>query len=325
MSKEKQMLKVLALFNKRGHEALGLARRTIYEEEVQFKPLLEALQYFMENWNDVMHPSLVSLACEAVGGKPESTAKLGAAIVLLAGGADVHDDIIDHSLTKASKPTVLGRFGEDVAILAGDALLIKGTYVLHESCEGLPKKERQAVLKVVKQGFFEVSSAEAEEASLRGKFDIGGKILEIILQKVAAGEASARIGAIIGGGTPSQINALGNFGRTFGMLMTIRDEFVDIFEPEELKSRAEKECLPLPILLTFKDAAKKEVILRLLKEELTEKTIEDILDVVLNSNETHELKVKMEKMVQEQSRYISKVVNCKETLEWLSKSTLEDL
>ncbi len=326
MSEEKQMTKVIAIFRERGQEALEFARETVKQEEVAFKPLREALQYFMDSWEDVLHPALVSLACEAVGGNPDSTTQLSAAIVLLAGGADVHDDIIDQSVTKGSKPTVFGKFGQDIAILAGDALLLKGTYVLHEACEELPKSKRQEILKIIKQAFFEVSGAEAEEASFRGRLDLSGPAyLDIIRGKVAAGEASTRIGAIVGGGTAAEVEALGHYGRTFGVLMTIRDEFIDMFEPEELKNRAERECLPLPILLTFRDASKKDKILQLLREEIAEDTVDEILDVVSASKETVDLKDEMKRLIQEARQRIKGVKNCEEMLKFWVDSTLEDI
>lgn len=320
------MTKVIAIFRQRGQAALEFARQTVKQEEVAFTPLREALHYFMDSWEDVLHPALVSLACEAVGGNPDSTTQLSAAIVLLAGGADVHDDIIDQSVTKGSKPTVFGKFGKDMAVLAGDALLLQGTYVLHEACEVLPKSKRQEILKIIKQAFFEVSGAEAEEAGFRGRLDLSGpEYLEIIRGKVAAGEASTRIGAIVGGGTAAEVEALGHYGRTFGVLMTIRDEVIDMFEPEELKNRAERECLPLPILLTFKDEVKKAEILQLLKEELTEDTVDKIVDVVLASKEAFDLKDEMKRLIKEEKHNITAVGNCKETLISSLESTLENL
>jgi geranylgeranyl diphosphate synthase type I len=326
MAEEKQMTKVIAIFRQRGQKALEFARQTVKQEEVTYKPLQEALHYFMESWEDVLHPALVSLACEAVGGNPDATTQLSAAIVLLAGGADVHDDIIDQSVTKSSKPTVFGKFGKDIAILAGDALLLQGTYVLHEACEALPQSQRQEILEIIKHAFFEVSGAEAEEAGFRGRLDLSGQeYLEIIRGKVAAGEASTRIGAIVGGGTAEEVKTLGHYGRTFGVLMTIRDEFIDMFELEELKNRAERECLPLPILLTFKDEAKKAEILQLLKEELTEDTIDRILDLVLDSKETRDLKEKLEYLIHEERQNIAVVKNCRGCLESIAEATLEDM
>ena len=105
----------------------------------------EALRYFFESWFDVLYTTLISLSCEAVGGNRNETVKLGAAIIILAGGADIHDDIIDKSTSKGSTPTVFGKFGQDIAILAGDALLFKGIYLLHEACESLPANKKQEI------------------------------------------------------------------------------------------------------------------------------------------------------------------------------------
>ena len=63
------------------------------------------------------------------------TVKFGAAVVLLAGAADIHDDIMDKSPKKELKLTVFGKFGQDIAILSGDALLLKGIYLLREACK----------------------------------------------------------------------------------------------------------------------------------------------------------------------------------------------
>ncbi|MCX8153349.1 MAG: polyprenyl synthetase family protein [Candidatus Bathyarchaeota archaeon] len=323
---EKLMLRAIEILQEKGKKALELARHEILQEEVEFKPLREALHFFMGDWQDFLHPALLSIACEAVGGQPELTTEVGAAIVLLAGGADIHDDIIDESTIKGTQLTVYGKFGKDIAILAGDTLLFKGMQLLHIACEKFPKNKRQKILGAVKQAFFEISSAEAEEASYRGRMDLSEqKYLDIIKRKVAAGEASMKIGAIIGNGTIDQIELLGHYGRTYGILMAIRDEFVDIFEVDEFKNRAKKECLPLPILVTFKNSSKKGVILQLLRGAITEDTIEKVLDLTLDSEETTNLKRRMEQMVREESQRISLLENLADILALLLKSTLEDL
>src|SRR3989304_8858870 len=136
-------------------------------------------------------------------------------------------------------------------------------------------------------------------------------------RKGASAEATARIGAILGGGTKSEIAVLGHYGRTYGVLLTLRDEFIDIFEAEELKNRVENEVLPLPILLAFHDAAKKTAILQLLKGQVTEDNIEQILDLSLDDPETIDLTKKMRRMVQEESLKLSFVKNCSSGLKLL--------
>ena len=199
-SKETLVQQTLTLLRERGKEALEVAKQSIQQENIGYKPLQEALNYFIEEiFKDVMQPGLLSLYCEAVGGRPSDTVQVGAAMVLLVGAADLHDDIIDGSATKNQKPTVLGKFGKDVTILTGDALLIKGVYLLHEAIEGFHKKKAKAILELIKKAFFNLSSAEAEEAGYGGKNDLSSEeFLGIIKRKLAVAEATGKIGALIG-------------------------------------------------------------------------------------------------------------------------------
>jgi len=323
MSENTTIIKTSQILYEKGQVALDLARQIMKKDEVHFIPLQDALTYFMNYWQDVLHPAFVSLSCEAVGGNPSSTTQLSAALVLLAGAADIHDDIIDQSLTKGTKPTVFGKYGKDIAILAGDILILKGMDTLYEACEELPKNKRQKILKNIKQAFFEVTKAEAEEASSRGKPDLTGQeYLETIRHKVAAGEASARIGAIMGDASESEIEILGHYARTIGTLMRIRDEVVDIYEPEELENRFKQGCLPLPILLAFKNEKTREAILESLQKKLTEEVIDEILDLVLDSKEFSALKVNMKGLIEQEKQNIRVVKNMKETLELIIDSVM---
>lgn len=324
--KKKLMEQAIAIFQEKGQKSVKLARQLVLQEPIEYEPFKEALNYFMKDWNDISHPALVSLACEAVNGKPDKTTQLGASLVLLAGGADVHDDIIDQSVIKGSKPTVFGKFGNDISILVGDALLLKGTYLLHQASESLVKGRKNAVLNTVKQAFFEVSSAEARAASLRGKIDYSVQdYLKIIRHKTAVSEASTRIGAIIGNGTREEIEILGHFGRTYAILSTIRDEFVDMFEKDEIKNRRDKECLPLPIIIAFQDHSRKMEILKLLEDPIDEDKIEIILDLSMDFKETRKLVQKMHRMAEEEGLNLLPIKHLKKTFELLLMSNIEDL
>jgi geranylgeranyl pyrophosphate synthase len=324
---DKLMQKVINLFQEKGQKAVEVSKQYAMKEKIAYQPLENALQFFMQEiWFDFLHPSLIAIACEAVGGESEKTLNVGAAIVLLAGGADIHDDIIDESFKKGSTPTVFGKFGRDVAVLIGDILLQKGLYLLHESSADLPINQKQELLLLVKNAFLEICSGEAHEASLRGKTDISRKeYLNVISKKVAASEATMRIGAILGGGSRKEIDQLGHFGQTFGILMTIRDEFIDMFEADELKNRFGKECLPLPILLALQEESRKKAVLQLLEEELSENAIEKILDIVMDSGETLRLLADMNQWVEEEMTLLAPSNHCYDTFKLLLQATLEDL
>ena len=323
---QKLMEKAGMILEEKGHAAVELARRSILKEQVEHTTLQDALRYFIEDWNDVLHPALVTLACEAVGGLPEVTEQVGAALVLLAGGADIHDDVIDGSFAKDSVKTVFGKFGKDLAILAGDALLLNGVYMLHDACEDIGETKRKAILEIVKRAFFEISAAEAAETNMRGRIDVPKpEYMEIIRRKVAAGEASSRIGAIIGNGTPEEVEILAEFGHVYGVLISMRDEFVDVFEKDELSNRVEREVLPLPIMLTLADESMRPSLLRLLEGKKTDEKIEKIVDITTNSEQSALLVSEMRQMVDQVLTRTKNLRYCKEKIEFIAKATLEDL
>jgi len=321
------MKNVIELLENRGKKAVETAKQYVLRKNIDYEPLNEAIKYFMnEFWFDILHPALISIACEAVGGNPDETTNFGAAVVLLAGGADIHDDIIDQSTIKEPLPTVFGKFGRDIAILAGDILLAQGLYLLHDACENQSKENKRKILDSILGAYYEICAGEAKEVSFRGKLDISKNIyLDIIRQKVAAAEATTRIGAILGGGSKEEIDLLSHYGRTYGVLLALRDEFIDVYEPVELSNRVNKECIPLPILLALKDKSRCPLILELLEKEKTEKTVEALVDLTIDFEETRALVDEMTQLAEKEIPNISQIKYCNNILQLLLRSTLEDL
>jgi heptaprenyl diphosphate synthase len=309
---KKMMEKALETLQKHGENALAIAKESILQEKIEYRPIYDALCYFSrEILCDFHHPALLSLACKAVGGDPETVLNIGASIAMLSGAVDIHDDIIDKSETKASKLTVYGKFGRDAALLVGDALLFKGLLLLHEACEKLPKFQGRKILELTKRAFFEIGMAEAEETSFRGKYDLNPEdYLNIIRRKAALAETCMRIGAILGGGNRKEVSVLGHYGRTLGTLMTIRDEFADVFEPEELKHRAENECLPLPILYAFQTSEVKDKITETLKKEaISENDCFKIVEIIMETRGVQKLKRKIQTQVKKEIKKLNFIRN----------------
>jgi geranylgeranyl pyrophosphate synthase len=329
MPDEKSLVKeALVLLRTRSEKSLEIARQAISEEQIKHKALADALQYFAdESFPHVMHPGLLSVYCEAVGGNPDDTISVGAAMTLLVAAADIHDDIVDESAVKSAKPTVLGKFGKDVAVLAGDAFLITGLYLLHEATASLHETKRNTILKLIKKAFFDLSSAEADEAKLRGNVNLSGQeYLELLKRRTAVSEATAKIGAVLGNATLTEIETLGEIGVSAGLLSTLRDEFIDVYEPNELTNRFTNEILPLPILNVFQDPGKKELIIEQFTDgKLAKEKAEKILNIVLEAKETEELKNYMQLLIQKSLRSVSQLRGAEKSLSLLLRSTVEDL
>ncbi len=280
---EEMMEQVQSLLEKKGRKALEIARKTVLEEEIECEEIRESLKYFMtEYWHDVARPALLSLACEAVGGDPELTIPIAIPMTLISGAIDIHDDIIDQSKTKGSRPTVLGKFGKDLALLVGDALLFKGFTLLHEAAEkGIPAEKISMILGIIKSLFFELGDAEALELRFRGRMDITpDQYLLVVKKKAADVEAHTRISAILGGGSKEEIESLGEYGRLLGMMIILRDDLIDIIDLEETIHRVKKENLPLPILYALQNSKHRSILNSiLLKKEIKQRDAKTILEV----------------------------------------------
>jgi len=256
ISPEQAMKQVQKIFKKRGIKALEMARKEILGEKVECKEVYEALTYFMtEYWQDLARPTLLSVVCEAVGGNPDVTTPIAVPMILISGAIDIHDDIIDESKTKDGRPTVYGKFGKDIALLVGDALMFKGfTLLCGVSKERVPCEKISVIINVMKNMFFELGDAEAMEFRFRGRTDVSPEeYLRIVRKKAADVEAHTRISALLGDGTSKQIEILGKYGRLLGMLIILRDDWIDMVDFEESRHRIRVECLPLPLLYALQN------------------------------------------------------------------------
>lgn len=330
MGSGKLIRRMQKLLKEKGKTAYEIAKKEIFRESFYYKPVREALHYFIgEYWCNFHHPALISLTCEAVGGKGERTENVGAALVLLTGAVDIHDDILDRSKVKESKPTVFGIFGQDIALVVGNILLIKGLQLLNKACDELPRERGEEIFNIVKNGFLELGMGVAREMSLKGRWDIAPEeYFEVIKSKAAIAEAAAKIGAVLGGGARSEINSMARYGKVLGILATIRDDFIDMFEPDELLNRAKNECLPLPLLYALKNLEVRKEITELLKKEfLSEEDASMVIEAVMKAEEIQELRNLMKTLLQNGIRQVNfvKDKNILQRLVNILVATTEDL
>lgn len=267
---EKAAEEVRKLFDERGAKVLEEAAASVLREKIECVEAKEALSHFISHWRDVLRPSLVSLACEAVGGDPSITAPIGKSLTLLSGATDIHDDIIDKTMMKEKGKTVPGRFGGDIALMAGDALIFEGFVELFEGITQLDIsfEKKLAIVHTVKELYFEMFDGEALELRFRARTDVKpDEYLYVMRKKAADIEAPMRVGAMLGNGSEEQINALGEYGRLLGMIALLRDDLEDLLDFNMLNLRIKNESLPLPILYALGSKEKREEILTILEKE----------------------------------------------------------
>ncbi|NP_001183944.1 Geranylgeranyl pyrophosphate synthase, chloroplastic [Zea mays] len=218
--------------------------------------LHDAMRYALLAGGKRVRPALCLAACAVVGG-PESWAMPAAAAVEMVHTMSlVHDDLpcMDDDDLRRGKPTCHVVYGEPIAVLAGDALLSLSFH--HMASVGSyppavdPEKHPARVVRAIGElarciGSEGLVAGQVVDLEMTGTSQtVPLELLEYIhLHKTAALlEASVVIGAIIGGGTDEQIEALRKYARSIGLLFQVVDDILDVTKSsEELGKTAGKD------------------------------------------------------------------------------------
>ena len=196
-------------------------------------PLLrEAMEYSLMAGGKRVRPILLLCAGKAVGGEEEKLLPFACAVEFIHTYSLIHDDLpaMDDDDFRRGKPTSHKVFGEGMAVLAGDALLTEAFRIMAESriASGDPEKAVRAIADMARAAGAEGMVGGQQLDLAAEKDSAAAKAEEIALKKTAALLAScARMGGILGGGAPSQIAALGEFGTRLGLLFQITDDILD--------------------------------------------------------------------------------------------------
>jgi geranylgeranyl pyrophosphate synthase len=235
--------------------------------DVKDSKLLEILADLKNYWSsrksssrDFVRPVLTSFCCEAVGSDPEVADDAGLMFTLASSGFGIHDDILDKSLYKHLRSTILGLHGIDGALLVGDLLIVKAWTVIHRMIRKNYKPTKIAEI-MMEYGKFSVEICEAEfmETRCRRNLETGlDYYLNILWQAMAETGACCKIGAIIGDGLLTEVEALEEFGRRLGFTYRLTDDIQDCLNLKgDLNHRIEYESVPLPLLYAAKSSPEK--------------------------------------------------------------------
>jgi geranylgeranyl pyrophosphate synthase len=324
--KSRMLMKELQRRSRRCHE---FVRKSLLSEKMGNRTLSDALEHYFSYWNDFSHPGLFSIACQAVGQNPDSMLQPQAALAMMAAAFDIHDDIIDKSPAKHGCPTVYGKFGEEIALLLGNAFLIDGFTLLGDVASKLPSERAREIFRVVKDCLFEVGNAHALEMNLKERRDVAPKAyLQILEMKSASIEADMHIAALFGTDNGMLAETMRRCGRILGILATLREEFIDVFEHEELSQRVQSEALPIPVMYALQDARSEARIRKLLdKEKLGVREMDKLVDIVFDSKSLTLLRNYMQALLTKSLNLISTIEENepKLLLQQLASSMLEDL
>jgi geranylgeranyl pyrophosphate synthase len=320
---------VVADLKKRSEKGLQLAKHVLQEENMEYPKLREALEHYVMHWNEFIHLGLFSVACEAVGGDPDGVVLTQAAIALMTAAFDVQDDIIDKSKEKNKMATVYGKFGVEIALLLANAFLVEGFKLLVDSTETLPREKEKSTVETVKKLLFEVGNAHALEVGLKERKNLTpNDYMKITEMKAASIEADMYLGALFGGGKDAEVKVIARMGRILGILATLRDDLIDVFDIEELRQRISVQDLPLPLLFAIQEEGTMGKVMNIIsKSRITKSDVATLVDLTLETKSVVWLKNEMQFLVGEGLILINELSTTKlqSQLQALLSFMLEDL
>lgn len=204
-------------------QALQAVEQKLLEAvETDVDVLRDASRHILAAGGKRIRPRLTFLAYMAVGGKHlEEIIPVAAAVELVHTATLVHDDINDHGLLRRGRKTINSIWGRTFALLTGDYLFTR-VYTLMA-----PYKDLNTI-------FADMTVALVEGETMQAAAAKNGQLnREVYAQIIARKTASlfagaAKMGAMLGGGTPEQIAALEQFGFNIGLAFQITDDILDL-------------------------------------------------------------------------------------------------
>ena len=220
-------------------QQLALMRQAI-EEQLQARALHERqpqglfapIDYTLRLGGKRLRPLLCCVATATFSPEWQRALPAAVALEIFHNFTLLHDDLMDRSPLRRGQETVFRRWGDNTAILSGDAMSI-------EAYASLAEIEEKALLGVILPLFSQMALEVCIGQQLDMEFETRSEVrpeeyMEMIRLKtsVLLG-ASLQIGALIGGAQPDDALRLYEAGVQLGLAFQIQDDLLDVYGDEQ--------------------------------------------------------------------------------------------
>ena len=172
----------------------------------------------------------------------------------------LHDDVIDHSISRRSAPSANIEFGNKMAVLAGDFLLGRASVALARLRDPEVTELLATVIANLVEGeFMQLKNTARDETNPTWTEDTLSYYLQkTYLKSASLISKSCRAAAILGGSAPEVVEAAYLYGRNLGLAFQLVDDMLDYtISGEELGKPAgadlELGLATAPLLFAWKE------------------------------------------------------------------------
>ena len=193
-----------------------------------------------------------------------------------------HDDVIDEAVMRRKVESVNTRWGNLVAIVAGDFLLARSAEIAASLGQEVASLMANTLARLCEGQLVEIRFKYSTDRTEADYFEaIAGKTSALMA-------TSCRVGAITSGRTEDEIESLTRFGAAFGMVFQIRDDILDVIGTEKDLGKPVGQDLAegiytLPVLLALADDTSGPLLKPLLGGPLTPAQVDEARALVAGS------------------------------------------
>ena len=189
--------------------------------------LYDPLRYFLTLGGKRIRPVMTLLGAELFGTPKEVVISQALSIEVFHNFTLIHDDIMDDAPKRRNKQTVHDKWDTSIAILSGDALIIKAYELLSQ----IDPIKLPLAFALLNKTALEVCEGQTMDTDFETQENVTiAKYIEMIRLKtsVLLG-ASLKMGALIAGASEKDQNNLYNFGQNIGIAFQIQDDILDLY------------------------------------------------------------------------------------------------
>ncbi|MCI8742049.1 MAG: polyprenyl synthetase family protein [Lachnospiraceae bacterium] len=222
-------------------QAEAVVEQYLPEESGHQKTIFQAMNYSVRAGGKRLRPLLMQETYRLFGGQGKEIEPFMAAIEMIHTSSLIHDDLpcMDNDELRRGKPTTWVKFGYDMAVLAGDALMIYAFETAARACgmvsgEAAGRVAAAMGLLARKTGIYGMIGGQVVDVELTGH-PVNRQQLDFIyrLKTGALLEASMMTGALLAGADQARMKLVEQMAAAVGMAFQIQDDILDVTGTQE--------------------------------------------------------------------------------------------
>jgi len=205
--------------------------------DTKYSSVIDASRYSLLLGGKRIRPVIMLEFAKLFGCSSEAVLDFAVALEMIHTYSLIHDDLpcMDNDDLRRGKPSCHKKFGEDIALLAGDTLLTESFFIAANSDTLADRKVKAIAVLAERAGLHGMIGGQVMDLSFEINAPDAESLKTMCLKKTGALlSAAAEIGCILGGANDDTVKIASDFALKLGLAFQIIDDILDVTSTEEV-------------------------------------------------------------------------------------------